>query len=414
MSAVPNQLAQSTSAKAIDGGNGACPTCGTSFTCGAVAKQTECWCMSLPQLKTEQLSDATSCYCPFCLRVKAVLPISDNSSAAASFAEQLGKKIAHKTMPRGALGRLIEVAQQLATIQQTLTPQVQKVALWVFAADHGLAHEGVSAYPQEVTWQMVENFLSGGAAINVFSRLNGIELKVVNAGVAHVFEARPQLIQNSIGMGTASSLHGPAMSIEQARQAILAGYNLIFKHDAAVVAFGEMGIANTSAAALLTAHLCNASIEHCVGRGTGVDDAGLAHKTKVLQAVASRHGSLQDPLHIGAALGGFEILMMAGAFIGAAASKKMALVDGYIATSAALIACALNANVRDYLVFAHQSSEPGHQIAMAYLKARPLLDLDLRLGEGTGAALAVPLVKAACAFLNDMASFESAHVSDKQ
>jgi nicotinate-nucleotide--dimethylbenzimidazole phosphoribosyltransferase len=151
-----------------------------------------------------------------------------------------------------------------------------------------------------------------------------------------------------------------------------------------------------------------------VGRGTGVDDAGLAHKTKVLQAVASRHGSLQDPLHIGAALGGFEILMMAGAFIGAAASKKMALVDGYIATSAALIACALNANVRDYLVFAHQSSEPGHQIAMAYLKARPLLDLDLRLGEGTGAALAVPLVKAACAFLNDMASFESAHVSDKQ
>jgi nicotinate-nucleotide--dimethylbenzimidazole phosphoribosyltransferase len=204
------------------------------------------------------------------------------------------------------------------------------------------------------------------------------------------------------------------MSIEQARQAIVAGYNLVYGHDAPLVAFGEMGIANTSAAALLTARFCDASIEQCIGRGTGVDDAGLLHKSKILQTVALGHQHLQDPLQIAAALGGFEILMMAGAFIGAAASKKAALVDGYIATSAALIACELNPNVRDYLVFAHQSTEPGHQIAMAHLKAKPLLDLDLRLGEGTGAALAVPLVRAACAFLNDMASFESANVSDKQ
>jgi nicotinate-nucleotide--dimethylbenzimidazole phosphoribosyltransferase len=414
MSAVSKQLAQSTSVKQNGDTNSACPTCGTLFTCGAVAKQTECWCMSLPQLKTEQLSEVAGCFCPFCLRIKAVLPVASDSAEAVGFAEQLATKIANKTMPRGALGRLIEVAKQLATIQQTLTPQVSKVALWVFAADHGLAKEGVSAYPQEVTWQMVENFLSGGAAINVFARLNDIELKVVNAGVAHVFEARPQLIEHSIGLGTDSSLHGPAMTVEQARQAISAGYNLIVDHDAPVVAFGEMGIANTSAAALLTAQLCGATIEQCIGRGTGVDNAGLAHKTKVLQAVALRHNHVQDPLQVAAALGGFEILMMAGAFIGAAASKKMALVDGYIATSAALVACALNTNVRDYLLFAHQSTEPGHQVAMAHLKARPLLDLDLRLGEGTGAALAVPLVKAACAFLNDMASFESANVSDKQ
>jgi nicotinate-nucleotide--dimethylbenzimidazole phosphoribosyltransferase len=417
MSVVPNQGAQSAPSTSTSTGtesnNSTCPTCGASFTCGALAKQAQCWCMDLPQLATEQIDQAASCFCPFCLRVKAVLPLNDFLAKNIQFAEQLDAKINGKTMPRGALGRLIEVAQQLATIQQTLTPQVDQVALWVFAGDHGLAKEGVSAYPQEVTWQMVENFLDGGAAINVFARLNSIDLKIVNAGVAHVFAARPLLIEQSMGTGTASSLHGPAMSAEQAREAISRGYNLVAEHSAPLVAFGEMGIANTSAAALLTARLCNASIEQCIGRGTGVDDAGLAHKLKVLQAVAAKHQQVQDPLQIAAALGGFEILMMAGAFIGAAANNKLALVDGYIATSAALIACKLNPNVRDYLLFAHQSAEPGHQVAMAHLKARPLIDLDLRLGEGTGAALAVPLVKAACAFLNEMASFQSAQVSEQ-
>ncbi len=418
MSAVSNQNIAENSNSATSNSNSTCPTCGTPFVCGAIAKQDQCWCMQYPQLSAAQLDNAATCFCSFCLSLKAIRPVNDGSDLFATFQNQLAAKIASKTMPVGALGRLIEVASQLASIQGSLTPQIAKVALWVFAGDHGLAKEGVSAYPQDVTWQMVENFLAGGAAINVFARANNIDLTIVNAGVAHTFEARAQLIERCIGQGTASSLHGPAMSADQARQAISAGYELLVNSDAPVVAFGEMGIGNTSAAALLTARLCKASIEQCIGRGTGVDDAGLAHKTSVLQTViknfeAQNTQTLDEPLVIAAALGGFEILMMAGAFLGAAASKKLALVDGYIATSAALLACALNSNVRDYLLFAHQSTEPGHQLALAHLNARPLLDLELRLGEGTGAALAVPLVRAACAFLNEMASFESAQVSHK-
>jgi nicotinate-nucleotide--dimethylbenzimidazole phosphoribosyltransferase len=328
--------------------------------------------------------------------------------------QAIEQKIASKTMPAGALGRVTDLAQQLCLIQQTLTPKASKAQFWVFAGDHGLAREGVSAYPQEVTWQMVENFLAGGAAINVFADTLGVELAVVNAGVAHQFGERAGLINMPIASGTASSLAGPAMSEAQARQACLTGYHLVVKNDAQLVGFGEMGIGNSSAAALLTAFFCQISIEQCIGRGTGVNDEQLRLKVATLKQVYTRHQALRESSNALArlsAVGGFEICMMVGAILGAAAARKVVLIDGYIATSAALVANALCPAAMDYCVFAHASVEPGHQYALQFLQRKPLLELQLRLGEGSGAVLAVPLLRCAAAMMNDMASFSSAQVS---
>ena len=314
-------------------------------------------------------------------------------------------------MPAGALGQLIPLAKQIALLQETLKPVADTAQMIVFAADHGIALDGVSAYPQEVTWQMVENFLNGGAAINVFAKTVQCPLVVVDAGVAHRFGPRSGLIDAKIAMGTQSSLHGSAMTVVQAQQAIKKGEQIADLFTAHILAFGEMGIGNTSAAALITSAICQQSIEQSTGRGTGVDDAGLAKKIAILKQVQTRHQDCKEPLALLAAVGGFEIAMMAGAMMAGARSKKIILVDGFIATSAALIAQAMAPGTRDAMVFAHQSAESGHASALAFLQAAPLLHLGLRLGEGTGAALAIPLVRAAASFLRDMASFDSAAVS---
>ena len=328
-------------------------------------------------------------------------------------------KIDTKTKPLGALGLLESLALQVGLIQDTLSPQLNRPALLVFAADHGVVNAGVSPYPQAVTAQMVLNFLRGGAAINVFARQHGFAMRVVDAGVNHVFDAHADLVHAKVGMGTQNFLLEPAMTLAQCEQALNVGAELAAEEVAAgsnVLAFGEMGIGNTSAASCLMSVLCDIPIAQCVGRGTGVDDAGLAKKTAVLTQALQQHASLnrQNALVVLATFGGFEIAMMAGAMLGAAKHHAVLLIDGFIATAALLVAARLQPETLQYCVFAHCSGEAGHKRLLEAFEAKPLLDAGLRLGEGTGAVLAYPLLQAAVNFLNDMASFESAGVSTKQ
>ncbi|WIM05050.1 MAG: nicotinate-nucleotide--dimethylbenzimidazole phosphoribosyltransferase [Candidatus Nitricoxidivorans perseverans] len=334
-----------------------------------------------------------------------------------SLESALRNKIDRKTKPPGSLGRLEELALQLGLIQNTLEPYLAYPHMLVCAGDHGAAKAGVSAYPQEVTWQMVENFLTGGAAINVLSWQAGMELVVADAGVVHDFGARPGLVDAKVAPGTASYLEGPAMSPAQRDAAMAQGAALVRDFARAgcnVLGFGEMGIGNTASASLITHCLTGAPLAECVGRGTGLDDAGLSRKRALLvRALDIWDGPKTDPLAVLARYGGFEIAMLAGAMLSAAQARMVLLIDGFIATSALLVAQALQPAVIDHCVFAHRSGEPGHSVQLAWLHARPLLELNMRLGEGTGAALAYPLLVAACAFLNEMASFESAGVTDK-
>jgi len=334
-------------------------------------------------------------------------------------AAALQHKIDQKTKPLGALGQLEAVARKIGLIQQRLDPHLSQPQMLVFAGDHGAAKAGVSAYPQDVTWQMVENFLAGGAAINVFARQNGLELAVVDAGVAHDFGAREGLINAKIAPGTANYLKQPAMTREQCALAITRGAEIVrwlAARGGNVVGFGEMGIGNTAAASLLTHCLTGTPLAACIGRGTGLDDAGLSRKQGLLETALQRYranGGSDDALAVLAEFGGFEIAMMVGAMLAAAEAKMVLLIDGFIVGSAALTAARIFPALTDYCVFCHQSAEPGHAAQLTALGAEPLLDLGLRLGEGTGAALAYPLVKAAVGFLNEMASFESAGVAEK-
>ena len=337
------------------------------------------------------------------------------STADVALQARLQQKINGKTKPLGALGLLERLALQLGLIQCSESPALHQPQMVVFAADHGIAAEGVSAYPQAVTAQMVSNMLSGGAAVNVFARQHGFALQVVDAGVAAKLPAHPQLLQRKIAMGTKNSCCEAAMSQFEAQAALVAGMQVVQALPGNVVAFGEMGIANSSAAALLLARLTGASIADAAGRGTGLDDAQLLHKQAVLARALALHSATDpfDAIEELAALGGFEIAMMAGAMLQAASERRVVLVDGFIAGASALVAQALMPAVRDYLVFCHRSAENGHRLLLAHLQAKPLLELDLRLGEGTGALLAWPLVLSAANFLNEMASFESAGVSEK-
>jgi nicotinate-nucleotide--dimethylbenzimidazole phosphoribosyltransferase len=321
-----------------------------------------------------------------------------------------------KTKPPGSLGRLEALALQIGLIQRTTRPALHRPLMIVFAADHGIAAEGVSPYPQAVTAQMVLNFLAGGAAINALSGVAGVALEVVNAGVATPLPPHAQLIDLAIAPGTRNFAHHSAMTREQALAALQAGAARVRHHAALgtnLIGFGEMGIANTSAAACLMSRLCGVPIDACVGRGTGLDDAGLAKKREILAAALARHPHSDDPLDVLATFGGFEIAMIAGACLAAAQARMTILIDGFIATAALLVAAAFAPAVREYCVFAHASNEAGHRRMLAHLQAEPLLALDLRLGEGTGAALAVPLVRAAVAFINQMASFEAAGVDNR-
>jgi nicotinate-nucleotide--dimethylbenzimidazole phosphoribosyltransferase len=321
-----------------------------------------------------------------------------------------------RTKPPGSLGRLESIALQMGLIQRTTHPTVERPAMIVFAGDHGIALEGVSPYPQAVTAQMVLNFLAGGAAINALSRVAGVTLEVVNAGIATPLPHTEGLVHIPVAAGTRNFAHEPAMTRDEALAAMHAGAERVRHHAALgtnVIGFGEMGIANTSAAACLMSRLCGVPIDECVGRGTGLDNAGLAKKRNVLASALARHALSADPIDVLATFGGFEIAMMAGAYLAAAEAGMTILVDGFIATSALLVADALAPNVREYCVFAHASNEAGHRRMLDFFGAIPLLCLDMRLGEGTGAALAVPLLRACVAFLNEMASFESAGVADR-
>jgi nicotinate-nucleotide--dimethylbenzimidazole phosphoribosyltransferase len=345
-------------------------------------------------------------------RAFAVAPATRELDAA------LRRKIDQKTKPLGALGRLEELALQIGRVKNSLTPTLARPHIVVLAGDHGAAKAGISAYPQDVTWQMVENFLAGGAAINVFARANGIGLTIVDAGVAHDFGVRENLVDAKVSRGgTASYIDGAAMSAEQRDAAMAKGAEIVAKLAAEgceVIGFGEMGIGNTASASLITHCLTDLPLAACVGRGTGLDDAGLVRKQALLeQALAAWSERNNGPLDVLARYGGFEIAMMTGAMLAAARAKMLVLVDGFICGSAALTAARIAPAFLDYAVFCHASAESGHRAQLAALQASPLVSLDLRLGEGTGAALAWPLVNAACAFLNEMASFESAGVSEK-
>ncbi len=338
----------------------------------------------------------------------SISPIHD-----AALAAQLQARIDSKTKPIGALGRLEALALQLGLIQRSINPALTEPQLVVFAADHGLAARGVSAYPSDVTWQMVENFLAGGAAVSVLARQHGLALTVVDAGVRHDFEARAALLQRKVAPGTADSSATVAMTADQCQQALQAGVDVVRGLPGNALLLGEMGIGNTSSAALLMSRLCGEAINRCSGRGTGLDEAGLNRKRAVLQEVLSLHANVTEPLDVLGAFGGFEIAMMAGAALQAASERRVVVVDGFICGAAVLVASRLSPAVLDYCVFAHRSDEAGHALMLRHLQVMPLIDMGLRLGEGSGGALAWPLIVSATLFLRDMASFESAGVSTK-
>ncbi|QHL91563.1 nicotinate-nucleotide--dimethylbenzimidazole phosphoribosyltransferase [Sphingomonas changnyeongensis] len=329
-------------------------------------------------------------------------------------AGQIRARIDSLTKPLGALGRIEALAAQIAALQGRTDPQMAACALIIFAGDHGIAGEGVSAFPQEVTRQMVLNFLAGGAAANVFANSLGVPLSVVDAGMAGPRMEHPGLIDRRIARGTRNSAVEAAMTAEQCAAALRAGHALAQEAACDALCLGEMGIANTSAASLVAHKLTGVSLDLLVGRGTGLDDGALAHKAAVLARAAARTAPQLDALTALAEYGGFEIAMMAGAMLGAAQARRIVIVDGFIAGAAAAAALAIDPAVRPALVFAHRSAERGHAALLEALDAEPLLDLGLRLGEGTGALLAWPLVRAAAAMIRDMASFSAAGVSGPQ
>ena len=334
-----------------------------------------------------------------------------NDGPDSGFDRAVRDLIDNKTKPPGALGQVETVALQLARATGTVAPRLESCELTIFAADHGIAAEGVSAYPQAVTREMVLNFLNRGAAANVFAGAVGATVRVVDAGVAGEPIDHPDLVRRRIGPGTGNCLIGPAMTGAQRDDAMRAGRQLADKSLADVLCFGEMGIGNTSAATLLAHKLLGLPVVDLVGRGTGLDDAGLARKTAVLNAAAARTGAEMDAAQALAEYGGFEIAMMAGAVLGAAQSNRPVLVDGFISTAAAIAALGIEPAAERSLIYAHRSAEQGHRAMLEVLNARPILDLGMRLGEGTGALLAWPIVRAASAMLTDMASFESAGIS---
>lgn len=414
-----------------------CAACGTPFGCGLDAAG-GCWCATLPTLAATPAPGA-GCLCPGCLaraieRERAADPARAADRADALAAAGVGgvpraddgeararveAAWAAKTMPGGALGRLQALGTRLALSTGRLPPRIARCAAVVFAADHGLAAEGVSAYPSEVTAQMVRNFAEGGAAISVLCRANDVALTVVDAGTRTPqppgFAPRgARFVDARMAAGTANALHGPAMTRSQALEAIARGAAIARGLDADAVALGEMGIGNSASAALLAARLVPAPIDAVVGRGTGLDDAGLARKRDVLARCLAAHRGAGSPLAALAAFGGFELAMIAGAALDCAARRVPVVVDGFIASAAVLVAARLEPAVLDHCTFAHRSAEPGHARVLEALGAEPLLDLGLRLGEASGAALALPLLRAATRLLDEMATFASAGVSDRR
>jgi len=342
-------------------------------------------------------------------------------TVSSQFDQQIQAKVDGKTKPLGALGQLETTAKSLARVQSMVTKQVDSLVisqpnLIIFAGDHGVASEGVSIAPSEVTGQMVANFATGGAAINVFCRQLGWQLNVVDAGILHEPAASLNVINQRLGCITQPLHQAPAMTLASVEQGFAMARNLIKQtkeKGSNLVAFGEMGIGNTTSASAIMAAIMQISAQETVGKGTGVSDDVVLKKQKVVAQALELHGDkLTDPMQILACLGGFEIVQITGAMLAAAEENMHILVDGFICTAAAMIAIQINPAVKNYMIFAHCSGEQGHQKMLQWLAVEPLLDLGLRLGEGTGAALALPLIQAAAAFYNDMASFEQAEVTN--
>ncbi len=318
------------------------------------------------------------------------------------------------TKPPGSLGRLEELAVQIAAWQGCDNPQLERIGICVFAADHGVVAEGVSAFPQSVTVEMIRNFARGGAAIAVLARRFQASFSVINMGTVEPGPELVGVVNVQLAPGTANFCSAPAMSGDQVRQALASGAEQL-PSDCDIFIGGEMGIGNTTAAAALTSALLDLPVEASVGRGTGVDDRGLALKCDAVQRALALHSAHCDSaLETLRRLGGLEIAALTGAYIAAAQRGVPVLVDGYICTAAALLACCLNARVRDWMLFAHCSAEPGHRYLLAALSAEPLLDLGLHLGEGSGAAVALPLLQMACHLHNTMATFSEAGVSGNE
>lgn len=338
-----------------------------------------------------------------------------------SLKELLQHKINTKTKPLGALGMLENIALQVGLIQETSSPSIANPTIVIFAGDHGIAATGlVNPYPQAVTAQMVLNFIEQGAAINVFTKRNNINLLVVDAGVNYDFSSSSFsdfFIDAKQGLGTKNYLDKNAMSLEEVSSSIEKGkliVQVINARGCNCIGFGEMGIGNTSSASLIMSAITGISIEACIGRGTGVNDAQLNTKMNILKIVFDKYqlNLLKDePFELLSTVGGFEIAMMTGAYISAYQAKSIIIVDGFIATAALLIALKIEPLIINNCLFAHTSGEQGHEKVLQYLDVQPILNLGLRLGEGTGAALAMPIVQSAVAFLNEMASFEQAGVS---
>ncbi|PWW83228.1 MULTISPECIES: nicotinate-nucleotide--dimethylbenzimidazole phosphoribosyltransferase [Prosthecochloris] len=322
------------------------------------------------------------------------------------------------TKPKGSLGRLEEIAMKYVLATGSDCPILKKKKVFCFAADHGVAVEGVSAFPAEVTPQMVYNMLNGGAAINVLTRHAGAGLDMVDIGVNHDFPDHPGLRKCKVRKASANMAEGAAMTVDEALQAVMVGIDLAkeaYADGYHLLATGEMGIANTTSAAALFAVLLDLPVESITGRGTGIDDSMLEHKISVIKrAIETNRGSLSTPLETLASLGGFEIAGICGLILGAASVGMPVVVDGFISSAGAVAAMKLSCQVSDYLFFSHLSNEQGHKIIMNKLGAKPILDLDLRLGEGTGAVLAMQVIEGAIKIYNEMATFSGANVSERQ
>lgn len=323
----------------------------------------------------------------------------------------------NKTKPLGSLGRLESLALRVGQILGSEAPQLQAPQMLVCAGDHGLAARGVSAFPSDVTWQMVENFLAGGAAVSVLARQHGLALTVVDCGVARDIApresapGRPRLLVRKVAAGTQDASQGPAMTAAQCAAALQNGVEVVRGLPGNALLLGEMGIGNTSVASLLLARLGSLPIAECTGAGTGLDAAGIARKCAVLQQALDANVAAIEPLAVLAALGGLEVATLVGAVLQAASERRVIVVDGFITSAAVLLASRLQPLVLQRCVFAHRSGELGHSLMLQQMRAEPLLDWGLRLGEGSGAALAWPFLMSACAVLAEMASFDSAGVA---
>lgn len=332
--------------------------------------------------------------------------------------EKARRRLAEQTRPPGSLGRLEEIAARLAAIRESLEPSCREKRLYIFASDHGVEAEGVSAYPREVTAAMVTNFLAGGATVNAFARALGVDVKIVDVGVDADLGEHPRLVSAKIRRGSANIRYGPAMTIEEAERAV--GVGLACAREAHadgidLLASGEMGIANTAVASAVAAALTGLAVKSVTGRGTGLSEEGLLRKIQVIEdALRVNQGTAGRPMETLARVGGFEIGALAGLCLGAARWRIPLVVDGWIATASAILAVRMQPAAAEYLFFGHRSSEAGHGEILRWFGFDPILDLGMRLGEGTGACLAMPILEAACAMLKEVATFEEARVPNRR